>query len=139
MKKELIIEVKRKYKKANYTIGALYINGQWICDTLEPRCIDWNKEKKVPGETAIPEGRYLIEMRRSPKFERRMPYLKNVPEFTNIMIHTGNTVKNTQGCIIVGYNTIRGLVLKSRQAFDKIMERIDYALKAKHQIVIVVS
>ena len=106
---------------------------------MEPRCIDWSKEKKVPGETAIPEGRYLIEMRRSPKFERRMPYLKNVPEFTNIMIHTGNTVKNTQGCIIVGYNTIRGLVLKSRQAFDKIMERIDYALKAKHQIAIVVN
>ena len=51
MKKELIIEVKRKYKKANYTIGALYINGQWICDTLEPRCIDWNKEKKWQGET----------------------------------------------------------------------------------------
>jgi hypothetical protein len=55
------------------------------------------------------------------------------------MVHIGNTVKNTQGSIIVGYNTIRGIVLKSRQAFDKIMERIDYALKAKHQIVIVVS
>jgi len=136
--KTMIICIIRKYMKENYTIGSLSINGQVICDTLEPHCIDWSKEKKVAGKTAIPTGTYELEMKYSPKFERKMPYLKNVPNFTGIMIHTGNTVKNTQGCIIVGYNTLKGVVLKSRTAFEKIEEKIYYALKTKQKILVLV-
>ena len=74
--KHTVIEIERKYKKEKYTIGALAINGQWICDTMEPHCIDWDKEVKIPGVTAIPEGTYELEMKRSKKFQKIMPYLK---------------------------------------------------------------
>lgn len=131
-----VIKVVRMYKKKEYTIGSLFINGQWICDTMEPHRINWTLERKVPGKTAIPEGVYEIQMRHSPKFDKKMPYLKDVPHFSDIMIHTGNFPKHTQGCILVGYNTIRGLVLKSREAFEKIMEKIDYALKNKRSVII---
>ena len=132
--KSMVIRVDRLYKKSEYTIGSLSINGQWICDTLEPHCIDWSKEKKIPKKTAIPEGCYRLAMRKSRKFGKMMPYLLDVPEFTDIMIHTGNFPKHTEGCILVGYNTVRGLVLKSRDAFEKIMEKIDYALSVKKEI-----
>ena len=65
-----------------------------------------------------------------------MPYLIEVPYFEGVMIHTGNFPNHTQGCILVGYNTVRGLVLKSREAFDKIMERIDYALEVGKEVII---
>lgn len=135
----MIIKVDRLYKKENYTIGSLSINGQWICDTLEPHCIDWSKEKKVFGVTAIPEGTYEVEMKKSRKFGKIMPFLKDVPQFTDVMIHTGNFSKHTQGCILVGFNTVRGLVLKSRDAFEKIMEKLDYAIKNKKNIVVIVT
>lgn len=130
----MVIRVDRLYKKSEYTIGSLSINGQWICDTLEPHCIDWSKEKKTPKKTAVPEGCYRLVMKKSRKFGKIMPYLLDVPEFTDIMIHTGNFPKHTEGCILVGYNTVRGLVLKSRDAFEKIMEKIDYALSVKKEI-----
>lgn len=132
----LVIKVERKYRKKEYTIGTLSINGQWICDTMEPHCINWQWEEKVPGKTAIPEGTYKIQMKRSPKFKKNMPYLIEVPHFEGVMIHTGNFPNHTQGCILVGYNTVRGLVLKSREAFDKIMERIDYALEVGKEVII---
>ena len=128
------IIIKRIARKTGYTIGHLSINDHTICDTLEPHCIDWSRERKLPGKTAIPEGRYRVEMIYSAKFERQMPYLQGVPHFTGVMIHQGNAPKNTQGCILVGYNTIRGLVLKSRDAMLKIDEYIKYARKAKQEI-----
>jgi hypothetical protein len=137
--KPTVIEIERKYKKEKYTIGALAINGQWICDTMEPHCIDWDKEVKIPGVTAIPEGTYELEMKRSKKFQKIMPYLKDVPNFTDIMIHTGNFPTQTKGCILVGFNTVRGLVLKSREAFEKILEKIEYALSAGKMVIVKVK
>jgi len=128
------IIIKRIAKKADYTIGVMKINGSNVCDTLEPHCIDWSKDKKVKGKTAIPEGRYRVKMSMSRKFGKHMPYLMDVPNFNGVMIHQGNTPKNTQGCIIVGYNTIRGLVLKSRQAMEKIEEYLDTAAETKQEI-----
>ncbi len=128
------IIITRIAKKADYTIGVMKINGRKVCDTLEPHCIDWSKDKKVKGKTAIPEGRYRVKMSMSRKFGKHMPYLMDVPNFNGVMIHQGNTPKNTQGCIIVGYNTIRGLVLKSRQAMEKIEEYLDTAAETKQEI-----
>lgn len=128
------IKIERIAKKQDYTIGALSINRRWVCNTLEPHCIDWAAENKVAGKTAIPEGRYKVEMCFSPKFNRLMPYLVGVPHFSGVMIHQGNTPKNTQGCILVGSNTIRGLVLKSKAAMDKITAAIRYARGANQEI-----
>jgi len=128
------IIITRIAKKAEYTIGRLTINGHRICDTLEPHCIDWDKDEKVLGKTAIPEGRYRIMMKLSRKFGMKMPYLIDVPNFEGVMIHQGNTPKNTQGCILVGYNTIRGLVLKSRQAMENIQDYLDTAIETKQEI-----
>lgn len=96
------ITVKRIYFRDTYTIGAIQVNGKYLMDTLEPRAINWQTEQKTAGKTAIPEGRYRIGIAYSKTFKRKMPYLQNVPHFVGIMIHTGNTEKNTRGCILVG-------------------------------------
>jgi len=128
------IIIKRIAKKKDYTIGKLSIDGKWVCDTLEPHCIDWATEKKVAGKTAIPKGRYRVVMRQSHRFGKDMPNLLKVPHFTGVMIHQGNVPKNTKGCIIVGYNTIRGIVLKSRQAMEQIESAIKGARKKKEEM-----
>ena len=96
------ITLKRIYFRGTYTIGAIQVNGKYQMDTLEPRAINWQTEKKVAGKTAIPEGRYRVQIAYSKTYKRRMPYLLDVPNFVGIMIHTGNTAQNTRGCILVG-------------------------------------
>ena len=133
------INIERYYFGADYTIGRLSINGQQICNTMEPHRIDWETEQKIPGKTAIPEGTYSIQILLSPKFKRLMPYLKNVPHFRGILLHCGTTVKDSRGCILVGYNTQRGMLLKSREAFRKIMEKIEYARKSNQEITLTIK
>jgi hypothetical protein len=135
---KLTIEVHRKHYKEEYTIGSLYIGGHWVCNTLEPHCIDWENETKVSGKTAIPEGCYTVEMGFSTKFKRLVPYLKDVPHFTGIMIHPGNSVINTRGCILVGFNTMRGYLTQSKVAFEKIIEKIRYAERTGNGIEVVI-
>lgn len=108
---ELLLE--RKYLKAAYTIGCLWIEGTRFCDTLEDRVRDLKQEPKVPGATAIPAGRYEVIVNRSPRFGRDLPRLLDVPGFEGILIHRGNTAKDTAGCILVGENRLPGQVLNS--------------------------
>ena len=130
-----LLLVRKVDSKCEYTTGVLYIaknnpaatmNGKRImftqqCDTLEPQWRDLKTEKKVRGKTAIPEGEYKIVMSPSAKFHRNMPYLKDVPQFEGIMIHPGNTVKDTMGCILVGVKSGTGLLV-SRVTFEKILK-----------------
>lgn len=122
------IELKRKYKKANYTIGNLYVDGVFFCNTIEDRVIDWSKQQKVKGYTAIPAGRYAIIMTYSPKFKCRMPLLCNVPHFQGIRIHWGVDENSTEGCVIVGDNKIVGKVVNSRARYNELSARIDNTL-----------
>lgn len=92
-----------------YTIGRLYINDNFFCNTLE----DAVREEKIAGKTAIPEGIYNVVVNHSPKFKRDLPLLLDVPNFEGIRIHRGNTVKDTSGCILVGLNRVKGKVLDS--------------------------
>lgn len=101
--------LKRIAQKPDYTIGRLYIDGQYFCDTLE----DTVREKKIAGKTAIPEGTYEVIVNRSPKFKRDLPRLLNVPNFEGILIHRGNTPNDTSGCILVGENKVKGKVINS--------------------------
>lgn len=92
-----------------YTIGRLYIDGKVFCNTLE----DPIREEKIVGKTAIPAGIYEVVVNRSPKFKRDLPLLLDVPNFTGIRIHRGNTAKDTSGCILVGLNQKKGMVVNS--------------------------
>lgn len=130
------LQLNRTYFSSEYTIGKLYIDGVYYCDTLEDTNRDVNKngkfdngEKKVPGVTCIPFGEYKVTVNVSPRFGRELPRLLNVPEFEGILIHRGNTAKDTAGCILVGKNTIKGMVTSSTQyevdLTKKIKEAID--------------
>ncbi len=107
------LKVERCFFRPEYTIGKLEVDGEFFCDTLEDRVRDLSREKKVPGETAIPAGCYDVVVNWSPRFQRRLPRLLNVPGFEGILIHRGNRAKDTAGCILVGENKVKGEVVNS--------------------------
>ena len=107
------LKLERIYKGTGYTIGKLYIDGVYYCDTLEDKVRDLTKEEKVKHETAIPEGAYNVIVNVSPRFKRELPRLIDVPHFDGILIHRGNTAKDTSGCILVGENKEVGKVINS--------------------------
>ena len=124
--------LKRIALRDTYTIGKIYIDGEYFCDTLEDKVRDLNKngvfdgdEKKVYGETAIPYGTYQVILSYSPKFKRILPELLDVPCFTGIRIHRGNTEKDTAGCLLVGENKVRGKVLNSTYWEKKLIEKLE--------------
>jgi len=108
------LQLIRKYKKDDYTIGSLYIDGKFFCNTLE----DAVREIKIQDKTAIPEGHYQVILNFSNRFQRLMPLILDVPDFEGIRIHSGSTQFDTSGCILVGRNTIRGQLTDSKLTFD---------------------
>lgn len=119
------LEVKRHFKGPQYTIGRMYADGVYLCDTLEdtvrPDGI------KLAGQTAIPAGTYPVRITYSPRFKKMLPMLDNVPNFTGVRIHTGNTAEDTEGCILVGYNRVKGRVCDSRAAFRRLFALLEKA------------
>ena len=139
------LTLKRIARRETYTIGHLYIDGKYFCDTIEdtdrglkqslPQSV--NAAKKRKGVTAIPEGKYLVVMNvKSPKFSTKkqyewcggyLPRLVNVPAFDGVLIHIGNTAKDSAGCILVGKNTQVGKVLDSTATFKELYQRLKAA------------
>ena len=116
----------RKVFAKDRTLGELYLEGiGYFCDTLEPHCIDWSKEKKVAGKTAIPEGRYKVKVGWSQRSGRNVPWLKKVPHFKDIQIHVGNFPKDTRGCILVGTRN-KNILVGSRVVFSKLMGKLQF-------------
>lgn len=103
------IKVNRIYKGETYTIGKMYLNGEYFCDTLE----DAVRPIKIPNETAIPAGIYKVIVTYSPKFKRDLPLLIDVPNYTGIRIHNGSNKDHTSGCILVGFNKTKGQLTDS--------------------------
>lgn len=153
---ELLLD--RKYKKETYTIGNLYVDGEWFCNTLEDKDrglsqtmpIEEINKIKVYGETAIPTGRFVVRMDIvSPKyngvkwykdnFGGRMPRLESVKGFSGILIHSGNTALDSNGCILVGMNKAKGKVLDSRATFQKLWNILEQARKAGKTIYLTVQ
>jgi len=99
-----------------YTIGKLYIDGVYFCDTIE----DIPRKVKVMHETCIPSGIYDIIINMSTRFKRLMPLLLNVPGFSGIRIHNGKNQDSTSGCIVVGENAIVGELVNSKEVFEKL-------------------
>lgn len=133
------IKVRRIAKRETYTIGHMYLDGRYFCDTLEDRVRDLGKEPKVPGQTAIPEGRYRVIVNRSPKFRRELPRLLNVPHFEGILVHRGNTAADSAGCLLVGENYVKGKVLNSTPYELKLTERCKAAIAAGEEVWITVE
>ena len=136
---ELILE--RIAKKKAYTIGRLsileevideYSTGtaeRYFCDTLEPTWRDYEHGAyKVKGKSAIPEGRYAVVVSWSPKFKAWLPILLGGPEFNRkwqgVRIHAGNTVEDTEGCILVGKNKVVGKVVDSGIWLHRLKQKI---------------
>lgn len=120
----------RTTKRKTYTIGKLAIDGKDFCDTLEPtwRNIGWGRPgRKVNGKTAIPEGHYPVVITFSPKFGKWLPILVHVPLFKGIRIHAGNTADDTEGCILVGENRKKGMVVNSRIWTHRLVQAITEA------------
>lgn len=137
------LRVERLWPRENYTVGRLYVNNEFFSNTLEDKIIDKNKngvfdndEKKVYGESAIPYGKYKVVYNYSSKFGRNLPRLLGVPHFEGILIHPGNTAKDSFGCILVGKNTSKGMLSESRYTSDKLNEIIDAAQKRGEEITI---
>ena len=133
--------LKRIALRDTYTIGKLYIDGVYFCDTLEDKVRDLNKNgkfdngaNKVYSETAIPYGIYKVDINTvSPRFKNRVwakPYggkitrLLNVNSFEGVLIHPGTTSKDTSGCLLVGRNTIVGKLTQSQNTFHKLMSKL---------------
>lgn len=130
--------LKRIALKDTYTIGKLYVNGTYFCDTIEDKVRDLNKdgdlndvgEGKIPSLTAIPYGKYEITLKiKSPKFSLKssyswcggyLPRLVGVPYFEGILIHAGNTADSSAGCILVGENKVKGQVINSMVTLKKL-------------------
>lgn len=137
----MIITLKRIPMKPGkaWQIGHLYIDGTYICDTIEDidrgltqdMPLEEIKRIKVKSETAIPRGKYRVRIDiQSPKFtaksyywnycKGKLPRLMDVPGFDGILIHKGISQRSSAGCIIVGYNTVVGQVTRSQAAFGKL-------------------
>ena len=133
-KNNMELLLKRIARKPTYTIGRLYINGVYFCDTLEDYDRIYFGGSKVSGKTAIPCGRYEVVLNNySPKFGNREPYkslcggcvplIVNVPNFSGVRIHIGNSENDTDGCPLVGRNTVVGRVTDSKAAFTMLMNK----------------
>lgn len=135
------LTVKRVYNCPSYSIGRLYIDTVYFCDILEDTDRGLKKtwpeaqikKVKVAGATAIPKGTYAVTMRvQSPKFSSYkyrnqygfcngyLPRLLGVPGFDGVLIHIGNYSKDTDGCLLCGKNTRKGMVTDSTTTFRQL-------------------
>jgi len=147
------LKIDRKWKKETYTIGNLYIDGVWFCNTLEDRdrglkqtdSLASIKQRKIYGETAIPTGIYNITLDvTSPKYSAikwykdlcagKMPRILNVPGFDGVLMHPGNTPLDTFSCVLVGENKIKGKVINSKETFKALYKKLKAANDRKEKI-----
>lgn len=142
------VRIDRAWKKDGYTISRLYVNGELFgCNTLEDADrglsqsmdLDEIKKKKVYGQTAIPVGSYECVYTYSNRFKKMLPLLKDVPGFDGIRIHSGNSAKDTEGCILVGKNNKKGWVSDSRFWTNKLIQTMKTAWDKKEKVTIVIQ
>ncbi len=127
------IKIVRKTGNANFTEGRMYINGEFECYTIE----DAVRDVKIQNKTSIPSGTYNVIMTMSKRFGKVMPLIENVPNFTGVRIHAGNTSKDTEGCIIVGAlndSFDDDFIGASKVAVNRLYPKISKALSKKETV-----
>ena len=138
----------RKFKGSEYTISDFYVDGVKLCNICEDPVrvlVDKNKdgdfddpgEGKVYANTAIPAGRYEVVITYSNRFKKHLPLLLNVPGYSGIRIHPGNSAVDTAGCLLPGINDIKGRVSQSSKYFTLIFDKISNAINVKHEKVFI--
>ena len=113
----------RKWLTDKATVGELYVNGALECFVCEDR-YRAPPAVKVPGLTAIPCGKYAVRITHSPRFNRDMPLLLNVPGFEGVRIHPGNTAADTEGCLLPGRVRVANGVQESKLAYDALFAKL---------------
>ena len=133
------LKLNRIFKTNTFTIGELYINEKYVTDTLEDRVRP--EGEKVYGKTAIPEGTYEVKLTHSPRFKKILPEILNVPNFSGIRIHTGNSSKDTEGCILVGTwdGEKEDWISNSTVTYNKIIPLLQKAVDNKEQVTITIN
>lgn len=137
----------RKYRCSNYCIDKLYINNTYFSDALEDpdrgltdsMSLEEIQKIKIKGNTCIPYGTYDITITYSPRFKKNLPLLLNVKGFEGIRIHSGNKPQDTEGCLLPGFNKIKGQVIDSRATTDKLIAQIQQALNKGEKVTITIT
>lgn len=124
---DTLIKVRRKWLTSESTIGEMFFDNstEIICYTLEDRL----REVKIPSETCIPAGKYEVVFSYSNRFHKFLPLLLNVPGFVGVRIHAGNTAKDTDGCILLGFSKAENIVTNSRAAYSFFFAQIQGAMQ----------
>ena len=154
------LTLNRRYNGPTYTIGSLLVNGAYYCDTLEDKNRNLSSTMspeeiskiKVHGETAIPYGKYNVTLSvKSSKYSNfskykyaaftqgYIPRLLNVPGFEGILIHAGNKDADTEGCILVGENKVKGKVINSQTTWTNLYKLLKAANDNKEPITITIK
>lgn len=147
------IVIDRKWKKPTYTIGMVSIDGKrfgdgvhW-CSSLEDadRGLKQSmseaeiKKRKIAGKTAIPAGEYRVVVTYSPRFQKNLPLLVDVPGYSGVRFHSGNTAADTEGCLLFGENSVKGKVLNSRYWCNKLQGLIEAAIKRGEKVTLTID
>ena len=141
------LKLERKYRNNNYCIDKLYINGKYFSDVLEDpdrgltdsMSLEEIKRIKIKGNTCIPYGTYHITITYSPRFKKNLPLLNNVKGFDGIRIHSGNKPQDTEGCLLPGFNKVKGQVINSKVTTDKLIAQIQQAINKKEKVTITIT
>ena len=129
----MILQLVRNNTWKQYTEGKLYLDGAYFCDTLEDtdRGLDQSmsefeiKRRKIYGQTCIPSGEYKVILNMSPRFKKILPRILDVKGFEGILMHAGNTVQDSSGCILLGTKSSDGVLMNSRKAVDVLIKKLE--------------
>ena len=141
------LKLERKYRSNNYCIDKLYINGKYFSDALEDpdrgltdtMSLEEIQKIKIKGNTCIPYGTYNVTITYSPRFKKNLPLINNVKGFDGIRIHSGNTPQDTEGCLLLGFNRVKGQVVDSRITVSKFITQIQQALNKGEKVTIEIT
>lgn len=127
----MTLRLVREPSRNGATFGVLFVDGRFECFTLEDEVREVAQQPvsawKVAKQTAIPAGRYRIIVTPSVRFHRPLPLLVDVPGFSGVRIHPGNTTADTEGCLLVGLDRDGDRVLRSRLAFERLFPQLEQA------------
>lgn len=139
----MLLELYRRKSNSDATVGELYLDGTKECMTLE----DEYRKEKVMHETRIPAGTYKLALQNNgdmtkryatkfPGIHKGMLWLQNVPNFTSVYIHIGNTDDDTSGCILVGKKEADFKLIDSTNAYTQLYVKVVNAMIINKETVI---